>query len=57
LARATCRWYLHRLEDCMVIPDEIRKCVGFIGYQKIDGTTVFVGTVFFVGKEIDCIAG
>jgi hypothetical protein len=57
LARAACRWYLHRPEDCMVIPDEIRKCVGFIGYQKIDGTTVFVGTVFFVGKEIDCIAG
>jgi hypothetical protein len=37
----------------MVIPDEIRKCVGFVGYQRADGTTLFAGTVFFVGRKLD----
>jgi len=49
------RWYLQRAEDYMVIPDDIRKCVGFIGYQKPDGTVLFAGTVFFVARKMDTI--
>lgn len=40
----------------MVIPDEIRKCVGFIGYQKVDGSISLAGTVFFLGKKMGTVA-
>jgi hypothetical protein len=39
----------------MVVPDEIRKCVGFIGYQKADLSVVFAGTVFFLGKTLPSV--
>ena len=35
----------------MLVPDEIRKCVAFIGYQWISGPKL-AGTVFFVFMEI-----
>lgn len=47
------RWYLQKPEDYMVIPDEIRKCVGFVGYQRADGNVFFAGTAFFVGRKTD----
>jgi hypothetical protein len=46
------RWYLQRPEDYMVVPQEMQKCVGFVGYQKADGSFQFAGTVFFVGRKM-----
>jgi hypothetical protein len=39
----------------MVIPDEIRKCVGFVGYQKSDNSLALAGTTFFVGRKADTL--
>jgi hypothetical protein len=36
----------------MTIPDEIRKCVGFVGFQMADGSVRLAGTVFFVRRQI-----
>jgi hypothetical protein len=36
----------------MRIPDEIRKCVAFLGYKNEDGIHCFAGTAFFVAREI-----
>jgi hypothetical protein len=36
----------------MTIPDEIRKCVGFVGFQMADGSTRLAGTVFFVSRDV-----
>jgi len=37
----------------MNIPDEIRKCVVFVGYKNVDGVHCFAGTAFFVGRSIE----
>lgn len=34
----------------MLIPDDVRKCVAFLGAKKVDGTYQMVGTAFFVGR-------
>jgi hypothetical protein len=39
----------------MLVPDEIRKCVAFIGYRDQSGMPRLAGTVFFIGKELDDI--
>lgn len=36
----------------MVVPDDVRKCVVFVGYQLADGSFKFAGTAFFIGKRI-----
>jgi hypothetical protein len=36
----------------MIFPDEMRKCVAFIGYQLADGGTRFAGTGFFVARPV-----
>lgn len=38
----------------MQVPDDIRKCVGFIGYTK-DGQRRLAGTAFFVSYEIGTV--
>ena len=35
----------------MIIHDEIRKCVVFIGYRLADGTMRMAGSAFFLGKD------
>lgn len=35
----------------MVVPDIVRKCVGFIGYKNNDGMYIPAGTFFLVGKR------
>jgi hypothetical protein len=39
-------------EESVQVPDEIRKCVVFVGYER-DGREHYGGTAFFVGVEID----
>lgn len=36
----------------MIVPDEIRKCTAFIGYQNEDGTFSIRGTAFFVSVAV-----
>jgi hypothetical protein len=36
----------------MLVPDEIRKCVCFVGLERADGRLEFVGTAFFLGRVI-----
>ena len=36
----------------MIVPDEIRKCVVFIGYSKADGSRVMAGTGFMVARPL-----
>jgi hypothetical protein len=36
----------------MLIPQEVRKCVAFLGYQMANGNFRFAGTVFFLGRQI-----
>src|SRR2546421_259279 len=35
----------------MVIPDDIRKCVAFIGLEMHDGSSRLLGSIFFLGKN------
>jgi hypothetical protein len=35
----------------MLVPDRVRKCVVFIGYQMADGTPRLAGSGFFVGRD------
>ncbi len=35
----------------MLVDDNIRKCVGFVGYKMADDTFRFAGSVFFLGRE------
>jgi len=35
----------------MVIPDDVRKCVAFIGLQMADGSFRLAGSLFFLGKD------
>ena len=37
----------------MVVPDEFRKCVAFLGLQMADGTFRFAGSLFFLGKTTE----
>lgn len=45
------KWYLSRPRDFMVIPDEIRKCVCFVGYEMASGEKVLAGTAFFLSHS------
>jgi hypothetical protein len=47
------RWYLSRPQDYMVIPDEIRKCVCFVGLEKAGGEKVLFGTAYFMGRPLE----
>ena len=38
--------------NLMNVPDEVRKCVVFIGYQEPDGTYELMGTAFFVTRFV-----
>jgi S1-C subfamily serine protease len=35
----------------MIVPDRVRKCVVFIGYQMADGRQRLAGSGFFIGKD------
>lgn len=37
----------------MIVPDRVRKCVVFIGYQMADGQQRLAGSGFFIGKDTD----
>jgi hypothetical protein len=37
----------------MQVPDDIRKCVGFIGYTNVEGQRKLAGTAFFVSYELE----
>jgi hypothetical protein len=37
----------------MAFPDEVCKCVVFVGYRKADGVPRLAGTAFCVGREIE----
>src|SRR5689334_6822127 len=37
----------------MDIPDQIRKCVVFVGYKNSVGVYCFAGTAFYVGRGIE----
>jgi hypothetical protein len=45
------RYYLSDGSPLMQVPDEIRKCVAFIGYRNADGNERFAGTGFFTAVE------
>src|SRR5215204_1208625 len=43
-------------KDCsflMQVPDEIRTCVGFLGYINAQGQRMLAGTAFFIGYEVE----
>jgi hypothetical protein len=46
-------YVLTRRKRLMRVPDEIRKCVGFIGHKWPDGRSTFHGTFFFVSVAMD----
>lgn len=35
----------------MIVPDKLRRCVAFIGYQMADNSFRMAGSVFFLGQE------
>ena len=37
----------------MIVPDKIRKCVAFIGYQMSDDSFRMAGSLFFLGEDQD----
>ena len=37
----------------MIVPDNLRKCVVFLGYQMADGEMRFAGSAFFLGRDGD----
>ena len=37
----------------MRVPDEIKKCVVFLGYQLANGEFKFAGTALFLGSEVN----
>jgi hypothetical protein len=55
------RYVLSSGEDLMRIPEDMRKCVGFLGYLAQDGTERFSGTFFFtyieMGDNYNCVYG
>src|ERR1043165_651403 len=46
-------WYVFTDDprSLMLIPDEVRKCVVFVGYRDADGVPRFAGTAFFVVRS------
>jgi hypothetical protein len=46
------KWYFEKPYDYMQIPEEIRKCVAFLGYPMADGSERLRGTAFFVSRDI-----
>ena len=48
------RYVLSNSEPSLVIvPDEVRKCVAFIGYRPAGGIPRFAGTCFFAGRPVE----
>jgi hypothetical protein len=47
--------YIYTTEtvNLMIIPDEIRKCVVFVGYETKTGHKKTAGTAFFLGRKIE----
>lgn len=39
-------------QDLMQVPDEIRKCVVFLGYRMADGSDKYAGTAFWANRRI-----
>ncbi|MDO8349684.1 MAG: hypothetical protein Q7S94_00845 [Gallionella sp.] len=37
----------------MIVPDNIRKCVVFLGYRMADASMRFAGTAFFLGRDVE----
>lgn len=37
----------------MIVPDEIRKCVAYVGYKDTEGKYYYAGSVFIIGRPID----
>ena len=37
----------------MIIPENIRKCVAFLGARRTDGEFVFAGSAFWIGRDPD----
>src|SRR5690348_9125650 len=37
----------------MMIPDDVRKCVAFLGVRKADGSRLFAGTGFLAARKAD----
>jgi hypothetical protein len=54
-------YVLSAADRLMQIPDEIRKCVGFVGYRTPDGVPSFFGTFYLVytspGPNYNCAYG
>jgi hypothetical protein len=42
-------------EGLVVIPDEIRECVCFVGLQKADGSFVLAGTAFLMIRPMEAV--
>ena len=36
----------------MIVPEKIRKCVVFIGYQLADGKMRMAGSAFYLGRDV-----
>ncbi len=36
----------------MLVPDDVRKCVAFLGLRMADGNFRFAGSVFFLGRDL-----
>jgi hypothetical protein len=36
----------------MLVPDEMRKCVAYVGYRMADGQTRLSGSAFFLGRHL-----
>lgn len=36
----------------MLVPDDIRKCVVFVGYKRANGDMQLAGSAFFIGKDV-----
>jgi hypothetical protein len=49
----TTRYFVsERAGPLMLVPDEVRKCVLFVGFQMHDGTWKYAGTAFWVNRRI-----
>src|SRR5262245_14611756 len=35
----------------MLVPDDVRKCVAFVGFRMANGTFRLAGSVFFLGRD------
>ena len=51
-------WYVDPPESVtMRIPEQVRKCVVFLGYKTASGETRFAGTGFFLGRVVETVQG